>query len=66
MKSLIDYYPQIETKISQEIETVTTIEQIMQIIQNEIRIIAHHDSEYILGLTDSQRTNLGLGKIRHF
>jgi hypothetical protein len=56
MNSLIKYYTQIETKISQEIKRVTSTEQIVQIIQSEIRIIANHNSEYILGLTDSQRT----------
>jgi hypothetical protein len=35
---------------------VATDEQVLQIIQDEIGIIAHHDSEYILSLTDSQRT----------
>ena len=56
MNSLIKYYTQIETKIIQEIKRVTSTEQIVQIIQSEIRIIANHNSEYILGLTDSQRT----------
>lgn len=56
MKSLIDYYTQIETRLSKEIQRATTQEQVVQIIQDKIRIISHHDSEYILGLTDSQRT----------
>ncbi|MBK1986784.1 glycine zipper family protein [Sphaerospermopsis aphanizomenoides BCCUSP55] len=56
MKSLIDHYPEMETRLRQEIKKANTSEEIVQIIQKEIRIIAHHDSDYILSLTDSQRT----------
>jgi hypothetical protein len=56
MSTLENYYTQIETKLCQEIKRATALEQVVQIIQDEIRIISHHDSEYILGLTDSQRT----------
>ena len=56
MKSLIDNYKKIESRLHQEAEIATTPKEIIQIIQNEIEGIAHHDSEYILGLTDSQRT----------
>ena len=56
MSTLENYYTQIETRLSKEIQRATTQEQVVQIIQDKIRIISHHDGEYILGLTDSQRT----------
>lgn len=56
MKSLIYYYTQIESKIRNEIKHINTLQQVVQIVQSEIQTIAHHDSDYILSLTDSQRT----------
>jgi hypothetical protein len=61
-KTLVEYFNQnrrdaFKAKL-QGVKSLQVVadEQVLKIIQDEIRIIAHHDSEYILSLTDSQRT----------
>lgn len=67
-KTLVEYFNQnrrdaFKEKL-QDVKSLQVVagEQVLQIIQDEIRIIANHNSDYILGLTDSQRT-LAWGKL---
>jgi hypothetical protein len=60
-KTLVEYFNQnrrdaFKAKL-QGVKSLQVVadEQVLQIIQDEIRIIANHNSDYILGLTDSQR-----------
>jgi hypothetical protein len=61
-KTLVEYFNQnrqdaFRAKL-QDVKNLQAFhnEQVLQIIQDEIRMIAYHDNEYILSLTDSQRT----------